>query len=543
MRLVLIILPVALLAGLVAAAEPPEAPVSPADVIIACAADLTSAREVIGPDGNKALVPAVDPENARTTRYLWIDVEPSQREVVKRVADGHLNLLNRRGKKVGVRVNPWLVRINTLDYGEQFAKAWEKLGTGVDWVFHDEEFTERLEDYYETVDYGFWVRPDGSKRPGGSQKFADEKWETTRTEKVKKQRVVKEKGIAAWVVDNPKAKAALETIQAKTGGTDVPVVQWSQFFWETAIQEDRKVGYYGMLGLKSLKDYERLIGFTRRDIDQEKLAEAREVVSKSAVTHPKTLRRIVRLAAVGGDYWFTQDSNQDKVKDRQKGNPKFNHGEDYEFQAVEAIGNLPNDMPATALANDKGELQDKAPDVIATDDTSSSTDRNVHVNLSCVRCHSVGMMKDVRGWVKNVGNLPPNVLNGRSAEEQRRLTEFYVERRIEPSIRTYRERVDGACFEITGMKFAAFSSAYAKEWQRVEGPVTLEEAARRLGTTPAAYRAALIRQGPSVHPSLADHRGDKPESVPAIEFSQAYAFAQYAVHGKIKPFKVEAKEK
>lgn len=528
-------------------AEPAEAVPTPGQVIVASATDLYSTKEVVV-EGVKGIVPVIDVSTAKSVRYIWLDSPLSVRADEKKVMDGHLNLLSRKtGIRTAVQVAPWLYRIDLNDYGEQFAKAWEKLAA-TDWVFHEEDFDGEVEYKEVVVEYGYWERPDGTKRAGGARQFPDEKWVTTRTEKERKPVPTRAFGLAKWVTDTEQSKTQLQNLLAKQGQNNAPVLQWSQLFYETAIQEDRKVGYYGMLGIKDLKDYERLIGVVRRDIDPERLAELREVVANSTITTEDTLRRIVVLQAVGGHYFLTQDSNQAKLakEDVQKGNPLFEHGDDYIFQALEGFGNLNNGLPATVLTNDKGVLQNKAPDFIAgRDSTAPGSDDAVHVNLSCIRCHNKAGMQDVHGWVRNVLNLPPNALNGRTPEERKKLAEFYVERRIEPAIKAYRERVDIACAEATGWKFEQFSTAYGKVWARVSQPVSFEQACLELGTTPAAYKASLVkmREAKTLHPNLAAHALDKPVDIPRIKFIEAYPFAQDGLRGKARPFKVKAKER
>lgn len=527
----------------VLAAEPPEVPPTPGQVIIACAADLYATREVELPDGKKGFVPQYPGTEASTIRYIWLDVDAKDRANEKKVMDGHLNLLSRRaGIKTAKQVTPWLYMIDLQNYGEEFAKSWEKSGTGNDWVFHEEDFTDEIE--YEEVEQklGFYYDASGNayREPGPGRTFR-----VTETKKIKKPVAKKAKGFAKWVTDTPEAKTAFENLQTKMGKTDVPVLQWTHLYYESAVSLDRKVGYYGFLGIKDLKTYERLIGVARKEVDAERLAEIREAVANSTVTTPETLRRIVVLNAVGGHYFLTQDSNQKKLAagDVDKGNPLFEHGDDYVFQAIETFGNLNNGLPATGLFSNAGEKQDIAPDFIASDSTAPYTDRKVHVNLSCVRCHSNGGMQDVNGWVRNVLNLPPNQLNGRTPEEKKKLAEFYVERHLEPAIKAYRERVDTACLEATGWKWQQFSAAYAKSWARVEGPVTIEMAALELGCTVAAYKTALLKLGPSCHPSLVAHRLEKPVAIPRALWIRAYPFAQDALRGVIRPFKVEVKDK
>lgn len=531
MRVLLWLLPAALVAALVATAAdpPPEVPVTPAEVIAACAADLAK----LGP-----VPPGV--------RYVSLHNWPAKdRDVMAKVISGHVNGLSREPDIVPpVRVGAWLLRIDADDYGKVFAQQWERLGVAEPY-WHDAD-EQLAEDEYETVDveYGYWVRPDGSKRAGGARKHADERWETTRTEKERRKKATRTvRGFAGWAVPDGAAKKAFETMQAKLGGTDAPVVTAEWLLAQTAVQFQRTPGYYDFLGVKDQRTYEAAIGFTEKGVDPGFLRELREAVANGTVTGPDVVRRLVRYEKVGGGYWFSQDVNLRQAKDPGRANATTNLGDDLEFQAVEAFGHLPNGMWATGLFSDRGERQDVAPDFIASDGTAPHADRRVHVNLGCLRCHTDGGLQPIDGWVRNVLNSPPNFLATKDAKAARELRQQYT-RRLEPYLQRDRDRYNAALFEATGMKSAEYAAAYAKAWQRAaEDPVTVERAARDLGCTVDALQKALAAQGEKVDPDLAAFRLPKPRAIPVVVWYRSYARAQDALRGVARPFKVKEVER
>ena len=111
--------------------------------------------------------------------------------------------------------------------------------------------------------------------------------------------------------------------------------------------------------------------------------------------------KIIHISGINSDYWVTADADQEKVADVQRDNPLFNLGDDYKPQAFEAFGNGVNGWPVMGLFNAAGKRQDVAPPNIASDSTSPFADRNVHVNLSCIRCHTERAMQPIDDWVRS----------------------------------------------------------------------------------------------------------------------------------------------
>lgn len=531
-------------------AAPPEVPLSPADVLLLCHEDLFSVNA-----DTKA--PVIDPEKAKTTRWISLhNLLPEERDEVAKVMSGHVNSLSREPDITApVRVGKHLLRIDTLDYGKTFAEQWEKLGK-VDPYWHDfdEQPTgEVAADEYEEVEveYGYWTDAAGQFYTG-KRRTATDKWTTTRTVKEKRKKAVvaaktlKVKGFAYWT-QNERSKEAFQALQAKLGGTDAPVVTAEWLLYQTAVQQDRSPGYCDFLGYKDLKEFQKLTGviLDKSVLDESFLKELREAVGNSTVTTPQTLRRIVHLEKAGGNYWITQDADQRAAKNRAKANPITNLGDDYEFDASEVFSHLSNGLFATGLFDAKeGARQNTAPPNIASDSTAPYTDRQVHVNLSCVRCHSNGGMKDIDGWIRNVQNMPPNALGTTDPKQRKTLQQQYVRRRLEPFLDASRDRYNRALLEATGMKSEAYSLAYAKLWEAyAERPVTVERAARDLGCSVKQLQDAIERAGEKREPMLAAFRLPKPATIPVVEWHRVYRRAQDHVHGVARPFAIKEKAK
>lgn len=492
------------LAVLVPAADLSEPQLTPADVVALAAADL----------------PSVPPAVRRFTRYLSLHNLPaSERSTAAKVIAGHVHSLSREPDIVPpvTAAGGLLLRIQTDDYGDTFARTWEKLA-GQEPYFHATVLVEK--EVEEDRPYGY-TQSDGSFRVTEH-----------RRERVRKK--VRQVALAPWLTDTPGRKKALETLVGETG-SDVPVVTAEWFLAQTAVQFRRTPGYYDFLGVKDLASYERAIGFTKKDIDPGFLRELREAVSHSAVTNEDVLRRIVHQEKVGGDYWFTHDANQRLVKTVGKGNPVRNLGDAYEFQAVETYGHLPNGFWAMGLFDADGNRQDVAPDFIASDSTAPFSDRRVHVCLSCTRCHADGGLQPIEGWVRGVLNAPPNFLAATRPEDVKKLRQQYV-RRLEPALEGGRKRYAAVLAEATDLKPPEYAAAFGRLWEAwAERPVTVERAARDLGCTPRQLQDALAAQGAAVDPILASFRLPRPRPIPVVSWYESYPAAQLALGGKSLP--------
>jgi hypothetical protein len=506
--------------GLVAVvtAQPPavEVPLSPADVVALAAADAAT------------LAPSVQVQ----ARWLSLHNLPAaSRAEAAQILGGHLNSLSREPDVV--RPVPvargMLLRISTEDYGSAFAVAWEKLADQEPY-FHVTTLSATEDEYEEvTVEFGFWVTPAGEKYTGRKRAEKDT-WERTRLEKERRKKPkVKTGRLAPWLLRTPKEKAALEYLIGVTE-SDSPIITAEWFVVQTAIQDQRKPGYYDFLGVKDEATFQRLVGYTERDIDPSFLREVRESVAVSGVTLQP--RAIERKEKVGGALWRTRDIRVAK----DKSNPLRVLDDKLVFDATEQYGHLSNGLWAMFLGNAKGERQDSAPDFIASDSTAPHNDRRVHIYLSCARCHSASGLQEIDGWVRGVLNAPPNFLAAADIKEAKRLRQQYV-RRLEPHLVADRKRYSDALLEATGgLTPEKYASGLALLWKtQAEDAVTVDRAARDLGCSVKELQDALAAQGAAVDPTLSAFRLPKPRPISLGSWQESYALAQLAIGGKVLP--------
>ena len=276
--------------------------------------------------------------------------------------------------------------------------------------------------------------------------------------------------------------------------SNTPILTAEWFFNQTAIQQGRVAGYYDFLEIKTVKDFEALIGFDRKlakDFGQTQ----REATSISDVT-VEGARGIVRDNTLGGGFWKSLDF---KVAKGLK-NPLRILGEDLEKQkdATEGFGHLPNGFWATYAADNNDKLQEVAPNFIAGDTRSKSTDKQVHPNMGCLRCHTNAGLRDLHGFFRRNFKGGPDGLDIGSPDHAKyeRFREEYS-RSLEPFLRRDRERFAEAVTEATGLEAKKYLEYYAAYWERYrDAEVDLAWAARSVGTTPEELRRAFDAQLP-----------------------------------------------
>lgn len=297
------------------------------------------------------------------------------------------------------------------------------------------------------------------------------------------------------LLDSPDGAKAIEYLVYFTR-SNTPILTAEWFFNQTAIQQGRKAGYYDFLEIKTVVDFEKLIGFDRglaKDFGQIQ----REAIAISDVT-VEGARGIVRKNTLGGGYWVSIDF---KVAKGFK-NPLRILGEDLEKQkdATEGFGHLPNGFWATFAADKDDKLQEVAPGFIANDTRSKSTDKQVHPNMGCLRCHSNAGLKDLKGFFRHNFRGGPGGLDVGSPDyaKYERFREEYS-RSLEPFLRRDRERFSEAVMEATGLEAKKYLGHYADYWERYrDARIDLAWAAKSVGTTPEELRRALDAQLPRV---------------------------------------------
>lgn len=301
------------------------------------------------------------PPDRPSTRYLWVsDPDPKLRWRTWGAAAGHLNFLSLSRRVVSPAlvladgsVKSWaemgpedwgrlaLLRLNLKDY-KQTPQQWDRLGhPDLEPVFH------------------VWTQlPDG-------------KWA---------------KALAPWLLAplgaDPKAnyQEAVAGLVAATGYSQAPVIEARNFVWQTAVDFDRKAGYYSWLGVKDKASFDRLV---RLDPTLEPLREA--VAESGVASEPRAVERFGR----GDGYWITYDQVNQRAQGRR--NPLLTADRsEFLFDASEVFGRLDNGLWAMGLFDSKGVVQQSAPDGVGYNHTTASNDGKIHVCLACLSCHDAG---------------------------------------------------------------------------------------------------------------------------------------------------------
>ncbi len=289
--------------------------------------------------------------------------------------------------------------------------------------------------------------------------------------------------LSPWLAETEAQRQALATL-TNACQSAVPILRADNFCWQVAIQADRKVGYYGLLGVKNQKDFERLIGFDRKT-SEDFTRELRAVAANSGVSREPRL--LERYEKTGGAYWLTFDNKL--ALDRR--NPLRVLNEYFQFDASETFGHLANGLWAVGLFDNRGVRQDSAPDFVGADKTTHNNDGRIHIFLSCFRCHTNGGLQDINDWARRLFRHPTPLQSPdyQAILEARRK---YL-RRMEPFFAADRLRYTEALRECNGMTPEAYAAALAKYYASIDRPVTLERAAEDLDTTPD-YLVKMLRK-------------------------------------------------
>lgn len=433
------------------------------------------------------------------TRYLSLYAIPEKRRAeFTRVIDYHANSLSREAfLQPARRVGKDLLAVDLQDYGWD-AKVWERFLT------EDPYFHAVVEVVTRTTVKEYW--------PGGQ--YQGEHWDAGYYDVVKTSKV-KKASAAPWT--DPKSALAL----ALATNSEVPVVRADWFLYQTAIQLDRKAGYYDFLGLgKAQQDFDDLAG-----IDLAKARKARReifgVVAQSGVT---LQNRVVARLAPG--YWATFDfkkgvnrANVLRQLDDQLDPPEGDASERYTF--------LPNGLFAFWLQNGQGVRQDFAPDFIASDRQATSNDGRVHVGLSCVRCHVEGL-RPVDDYARKLyrGNIKLASPDHAKLVRLRQLYLTDLKTTMSDDVTSYGR----ALFKVSGFKPAELARAYSGAWkQYAETDLDLAAAALELGVGKERLARALKARAASLKgldPVLAGLVADEPLEVRREHWEEAYPLAQ-----------------
>lgn len=426
-------------------------------------------------------VRTLPPALAQRTRYLDLSGVPAdQRDDLRQAVAFWVNSLSREAELVRPRdVSPTLLAINIDDYGWD-ATVYGRLGIG----------TKNPEPYFhQTLDVG------GKKQQAG----------------------------AAWV--NAAGIGELFTLTQSQS----PVLRADWFVYQTAIQADREAGYYDFLGLgRKESDFQKLIG-ADVGLSRKLKKEMAAVVARSSVTLHN--RSITRVQSITGGYWLTQDY---KTNTNKQNTVRLLDGaaEPPQGDATEQYGTLPNGLFAFWLGNAQGERQDSAPDFIASDGKSSSTDRRVHVGLSCVRCHLPG--------IQNIDDHARRLFTGDvklvspDYDKLKRLRQLYLSDlpgQVRRDQSDYAEKVR----LVNGLTPGANAAAFASVWANYEADLSAADVAREIGCTVEHLTLSLKAQGANLDPVLAGLLQTPPLPIRREHFEEVAGLTFIATGAARKP--------
>lgn len=427
----------------------------------------------------------------------------------------HVNQLSREPDLAPlVRVTPSLVRVNLKDFGWT-RETWERLAE-VEPYFHAKieaakvaEVAPKVEEERVSYDGGVTWQ---TRRVGGKQVAKKEE----------------KKAIAAhapWLPSKEIAALALAL------NSDVPIARADWFLWQTATQHEKGPGYYDFLGLgKKEEDFQELIGADVKLAKRVK-KEIAAVVARSGVTLNN--RSMERFQTINGPYWRTQDfktnilkQNVIRLLDGDTDPPKGDASEQY--------GTLPNGLFAFWLQNDKGERQDAAPDFIASDAFSTSTDRRVRIGIGCVRCHEEGI-KPISDWMRAVYRGPVQ-LAATDYDRYKRLQRLYLSD-LEGHVVSDRAGYEKALKRLNGLTAKENAQGYAKAWARyIDTDLSLDDVAREAYVEKEALVKILkeyAKPKPELDPKklIADPvliglLADPPQPIRREHFEEVYSLLQ-----------------
>jgi hypothetical protein len=433
----------------------------------------------------------------------------------------------------------WAVlRVDLRDYGWK-KDTWERLGA-FDPYMHTpvqvEQVVERRKKYLKAHTNAWWRRKAAGDEWERCEDGEDEFYTAVDTERKPA------RALAPWLADpfpgrntpgDPVREKRLGDLVAATK-SESPVLMFEWFFRQTAIQDDDKYdgrapGYYDFLKMgRRQEDFERQFAL---DLDTARFvfqAEMFAAVGRSSVAH--NVRRLARWDAIGGGWWASIDARQNTEKRNylrnfddvdlrkgfknstgRKGFAQLAASKVLDYDATEQFRPLPNHLMCWWLANSAGDRQNSAPDFIASDSTAPGTDRRVHINLSCVRCHVDGV-RPIDDWVRRA-TAPPLSLRVKDPVAARRHAQLYgegLEDAVAADQAVYRRAVwRSTCTpgKQDGLSTKEFNKIYRQFWSEYDqGEYGLDEIALMTGLDRKAVLYALdglVRKTGSTDPVLA----------------------------------------
>ncbi len=473
---------------------------------------------------------AIAKEDQVFTRYLFLPQDVTNYSDFVLALKLHVNLISREATLAyphQIADGVWRVDLREYQWNP---KVWEKLGL-IDPYFHrnDVQVVTETEDTYEDVYHwwpgGYWT--DGCYYAANSFQYY---------KRERRQRKVQKK-VVSRTLYVPQGAGQLASLALLTE-SDAPIVRADWFLAQGARQtsldneEDTGVGYYDWLELKDLSDYLKLIGEDEKTflrIEQE----LRSVVGESGVAQGN--RQIVQTGAQAGKHWTTLEVRKQKARGIAIQN--LRRGE-FDFAAQEHYAPLPNSLPVTFLADNKGVRQSSVPDFIAGDTSplNRSRDTRVHVNLACMRCHEGRVLQPIEDDVRPVytGRLLTVTNDKGVALELKRQYGSNLDKALQLDRSLYQD----AFTLVTGKKPQEAAALYSDAFSRYAySRVTVEMAAAELGVGPRQLQKAL--RDAATRLGRGDFRTDPwiapvVRTVPRENWEDAFQDTQDVLYGILK---------
>jgi tetratricopeptide (TPR) repeat protein/mono/diheme cytochrome c family protein len=270
-------------------------------------------------------------------------------------------------------------------------------------------------------------------------------------------------------------------------GTDVPAVQADWFVFTAS----RPPLYHTMLNMpETVQELEaRLHVDVAANLDNEKYV-ARAGFNGSGVSENNRL--LERHPMDTGAYYRSRDfaSNSD-IKNL------FEHPLDFQEDGGEIIFSLPNGLQAYMLVNGQGQRIDKGPTNIVHDKTSR-TDPSVINGISCMSCHSDGMIPKSDQVRAAVEKTKAQNANAFSDDDYDTILALYKPKEVfskylEQDGRRFREAAAQCGVPVKDKETLKLKSPEPIRELAFyfEGEMNLAQAAAELGLTPDAFRKLL----------------------------------------------------
>lgn len=469
------------------------------------------------------------PKLAKYMRYgLLAHLPPGSRQAWWQAASGQSNGMSFNNRIIpltvilddgtvllgtNVKKEDWgrvlMVRWNLLDYDPElkvWPVVWEKLPSPHFMTLVAKTFLVR--DPKATQEYGYFV----SKATGrfvhiDYQKGKDDpllRWVVVErrpiTTKVRKIRVASFQ--APWL---PEKKLLVLT---RLTGSQVPVVYADWWLWQVGIQNNRDpAGYYDFNDIKDEETFHLRCGLDRKEFEKKFKAFLREVRAAQATSDVLRHGRVFfRLTSLGGSVWGSLDNkvainrfirNKGDFRDPvQVLDKKL-----FKNDGTEQFGHNACGWWLTYAGNGDGQRLNGAPDFLGYDKLTNHNTSIIEVNVSCLRCHTDGGLKDLKPYHQDLYSDPRiRLLSPDYGKLQEATDQYFTD--LKPFLTLDRARYEIAVKQATGLTASEYAKVLGDCFAEYDADVTFERACRDLGST-------LEEMDPAIQAYLTQPTGDQ----------------------------------